>query len=243
MLASGDSSDQIFAVNFEKEVGAYLEPHHHARTLHERRMRRLTGERPLPVTSICTQAPPNKRNSASVDQGQLPFEDGRYSNITDTLDGIFGFAPDESKGPNFDGMTRKKNEFIYKHNDREIAHDVFEDGTPSATVAFERLSKILRDKAYCRFKNLRDCFRLVDLNKSGKISRVEMHDFFSQFNLNHTDADMFFESLDPDPVLDQISYHHFLREFTNLIQPGVYNNDVEVSKNLVYGSGWLRKLG
>ena len=36
------------------------------------------------------------------------------------------------------------------------------------------LSAILQSKAYCRFNNVREAFRMVDLDKSGRVDREEM---------------------------------------------------------------------
>ncbi len=146
-----------------------------------------------------------------------------YSGITHSLDGVFGFsASNKSHKIDISSMVRVQDYMLHRQSPRRVCHDEFNG--PKGTAAgisdktmvdhaasMKRLFGTLRKKVYCRFSNLRAAFRLVDLDHSGSIARDEFHDFFHQLCLSEADADMFFDTLDPDEN-DEVSYKVFNRE-------------------------------
>lgn len=90
-------------------------------------------------------------------------------------------------------------------------------------VDIAKRTKVILDsigaKAAFKFRNLRDAFRLVDVDKGGTVSKDEMRDFFRQFNMPAADADLLFDSLDYDGS-GELDYVEFMEHFGPVIQPG-----------------------
>jgi len=106
-------------------------------------------------------------------------------------------------------------------------------------------------KAAFKFRNLRDAFRLVDVDKSGSVNKEEMRDFFRQFNLPYTEADLLFDYLDYDES-GELDYIEFMEHFGPVIQPGCSNWRPKDARSRLDGGGVydnnvvgnsLRKLG
>eukprot|EP00392_Amoebophrya_sp_AT5.2_P013262 g13380.t1 len=131
--------------------------------------------------------------------------------------------------------------------------------------------RLLQQKAYCRFRNVREAFRLLDVDKSGRVDRAEIRMFFNQFNLSEEGADIVFDSMlqgieqqrqgsDAGEEEEEVDYFLFMQKFGSLLQPGGDEQQTsgtggggpspsgtgttaKRTPNLVYGPGWLRKLG
>eukprot|EP00397_Hematodinium_sp_SG-2012_P015089 GEMP01015361.1.p1 GENE.GEMP01015361.1~~GEMP01015361.1.p1 ORF type:complete len:329 (-),score=61.39 GEMP01015361.1:1852-2838(-) len=110
---------------------------------------------------------------------------------------------------------------------------------------------LISQKAAFKFRNVRDAFRLVDVDKSGSVTRREMHIFFRQFNLPKRQADLLFDELDQDDS-GEIDYVEFMDHFGSVIQPGSGGFRATHYKSPMEGApihannavGWsLRKLG
>lgn len=111
--------------------------------------------------------------------------------------------------------------------------------------------EILASKAHFKFRNVRDAFRLVDVDKSGLVNRQEMHIFVRQFNLPVQYADLLFDAIDVDNN-GHIDYVEFMEHFGPVIQPGcqpfhTYRSPLSKAGQRMFepnAVGWsLRKLG
>ncbi|CAD7937839.1 unnamed protein product [Amoebophrya sp. A25] len=194
--------------------------------------------------NYCGKRPVRKEVEVAICRGSKHY-DVQGSKIVNTLDGLFGFGNVPKTEVAFPSMTDEAENHVGKQGDRVVARDTW--GCDKA-VAMDRLAKVLQHKAYCRFRNVREAFRLVDLDKSGRVDRSEMRGFFSQFNLSDASADLFFDSLGPNEN-DEIDYVVFMNRFGSIVLPGAYATEsatqehAQEPRNLVYGPGWLRKLG
>jgi len=110
---------------------------------------------------------------------------------------------------------------------------------------------IISQKAHLKFKNVRDAFRLVDVDKSGLVNRQEMSVFVRQFNLPLQYGDLLFDAMDADNS-GYIDYVEFMEHFGPVIQPGcqpfhTYRSPLSRAGQRMFepnAVGWsLRKLG
>lgn len=182
--------------------------------------------------------------STSIVHPRRQTEDFGSSAVVNTLDGVFGYAHCDIPAVDYIGMSRKPNHQIGKNCQRKVNMDAFNDGDLYKDEAMKQLLEVLAKKAYCKFRNVKDAFRLLDTDKSGKVDRMEMREFFEQFNLSSASADLFFDNMNPDEN-GELDFAVFMDRFGTVIQPGARTTSeiVKQPMNLVYGPGWLRKLG
>lgn len=86
-------------------------------------------------------------------------------------------------------------------------------------IQTKAIQDLITQKSAFKFRNVRDAFRLVDVDKSGTVTRREMHIFFRQFNLPGHQADLLFDALDRDDS-GELDYVEFMDYFGSYIQPG-----------------------
>jgi len=80
--------------------------------------------------------------------------------------------------------------------DKEAAATGRREGFESIDEDFRDVLQLIGNKSHEKFGNLRQAFRFVDGEKTGTISRSEMHYFFRAFNLPVAIADRFHNRLD-----------------------------------------------
>lgn len=80
------------------------------------------------------------------------------------------------------------------------------------------------EKIPMSFRNPRDAFRDLDLQKTGRITRAEMHNFFRLFNRTDEIADKVFDLLEPEGI-GYIEYDAFLSHFDEVLNPAFKKTD------------------
>jgi len=89
---------------------------------------------------------------------------------------------------------------------------------------FKEMCAMLGRKASLRYKTVRQCFRHLDADHNGTISRSEIVDFFRLFTLSSEFANTFFDMMDVDQSGD-ISYNELRSIMAPYIQPGYEGHD------------------
>jgi Ca2+-binding EF-hand superfamily protein len=69
-----------------------------------------------------------------------------------------------------------------------------------------------------KFKHQRDAFRMLDLQRDGRITRTEMRGFFRGFGWGEKVADRMFDMLKEEPH-DEVDYKSFMSHFDKIIGP------------------------
>merc|ERR1719316_1075378 len=80
--------------------------------------------------------------------------------------------------------------------------------------------ELIGQKAFFKFRNVKDAFRTIDQDRSGSVDKQEMQAFFRQFSLPEETASLLFDYLDRDES-GELDYVEFMRHFGPIIQPGV----------------------
>merc|ERR1719337_776104 len=80
--------------------------------------------------------------------------------------------------------------------------------------------ELIGQKAFFKFRNVKDAFRTIDQDRSGSVEKQEMQAFFRQFSLPEETASLLFDYLDRDES-GELDYVEFMRHFGPIIQPGV----------------------
>jgi len=92
--------------------------------------------------------------------------------------------------------------------------------TPTVERDFQGLLDLVRDKVRQRFANPRECFRFVDGDQDGSISRGEMRYFFRAFNVPAEQSDSFFDCLD-EGGNGEVEFNTFVK----FVGPTVWPNE------------------
>merc|ERR1719316_2606773 len=93
-----------------------------------------------------------------------------------------------------------------------------------------QIARIVGDKMHLKFKNVRDAFRALDLDKDGTVSRQELQMFFAGFGLPKEAADTVFTALDEDGS-ENVDYSEFMGLFGPIIAPGHQARSTDEIKN------------
>lgn len=84
-----------------------------------------------------------------------------------------------------------------------------------------QLAEIIGAKAHAKYRCLRDCFRFVDEDKDGTVSRTECLRFMEVFGFPHSVGDHVYDLLlDKTGHSGEVDFHTFLSTFGPYIQPG-----------------------
>jgi hypothetical protein len=83
----------------------------------------------------------------------------------------------------------------------------------------EEMSRLVGKSMAAKFKTVRDCFRFIDEDKSGTLSRQEIQRLFKQFNYNKDFANEFFDLIDIDGS-EEIDFNELRAFIGPHIQPG-----------------------
>lgn len=87
----------------------------------------------------------------------------------------------------------------------------------------EEMTHLIGTKAHQRFRNPRECFRSVDDDKDGRLSRTEVVRFVERLGLPRSTANhVFNELLDGGEGDGTVSFLKFMETFGPIIQPGYY---------------------
>eukprot|EP00931_Biecheleriopsis_adriatica_P056573 TRINITY_DN33525_c0_g1_i1.p1 TRINITY_DN33525_c0_g1~~TRINITY_DN33525_c0_g1_i1.p1 ORF type:complete len:595 (-),score=132.43 TRINITY_DN33525_c0_g1_i1:75-1859(-) len=78
------------------------------------------------------------------------------------------------------------------------------------------LMQDLGDKLPAKFKRMSDAFKCLDLERNGRITRLEMHDFFRGFGHSEAQADKVFDLLDQD-MDGEINFKLFMSHFDRVL--------------------------
>lgn len=85
----------------------------------------------------------------------------------------------------------------------------------------QQLAEIIGAKAHAKYRCLRDCFRFVDEDKDGTVSRTECLRFMEVFGFPHAVGDHVYDLLlDKSGHSGEVDFKTFLNTFGPYIQPG-----------------------
>jgi len=84
---------------------------------------------------------------------------------------------------------------------------------------FHALLDLIGHKAATKFKTVTQCFRMLDVEQRGLVSRPDIYSLFRRFHLPEDYADKFFDYMDVNGN-DELSYTEVTRVIGNYIQPG-----------------------
>jgi Ca2+-binding EF-hand superfamily protein len=103
-------------------------------------------------------------------------------------------------------LTRSKSARYQVEQDAEMRHEL------------KALMIDIGRKLPLKFKHQRDAFRMLDLQRDGRITRTEMRSFFRGFGWGDQVADKMFDMLKEEPH-DEVDYKSFMSHFDKIIGP------------------------
>eukprot|EP00397_Hematodinium_sp_SG-2012_P009167 GEMP01009243.1.p1 GENE.GEMP01009243.1~~GEMP01009243.1.p1 ORF type:complete len:545 (+),score=80.84 GEMP01009243.1:39-1673(+) len=90
---------------------------------------------------------------------------------------------------------------------------------PDSRKELDKILRVITEKAAVKWRLARDCFRYVDTDHNGFVTRDEVRGFLGTFSLPHYTADLLFKALDTDND-GKVNYNEFVDYFAPHIQPG-----------------------
>jgi Ca2+-binding EF-hand superfamily protein len=93
-----------------------------------------------------------------------------------------------------------------------------EENVRRAHEDFKDLLQVIGNKVPTKFPSLRHCWRYVDNDHDGKVSRSELRSFFRAFNLEQGLADNLYDRMVSD-CSGEIFYEHFIRYLGPFVAP------------------------
>jgi len=93
----------------------------------------------------------------------------------------------------------------------------------------EKMLRVVTEKAAVKWRKARECFRYVDADLMGFVTRDEVRRFLGHFGLPNYVADTLFRQLDLDKD-GKVDYREFVDYFSPYIQPGLVVKRNKVSK-------------
>lgn len=95
-------------------------------------------------------------------------------------------------------------------------HEAQIDQDPNLRHELKALMIDIGRKLPLKFKHQRDAFRMLDLQRDGRITRTEMQSFFRGFGWGEQVADRMFDMLKEEPH-DEVDYKSFMSHFDKII--------------------------
>jgi len=92
------------------------------------------------------------------------------------------------------------------------------DQDPEVRNELKNLMVDIGRKLPLKFKQQRDAFRMLDLQRDGRITRTEMHGFFRGLGWDETRANWLFDMLKEDPH-GEVDYKSFMSHFDRILGP------------------------
>mmetsp|Transcript_37627 Transcript_37627/g.99534 ORF Transcript_37627/g.99534 Transcript_37627/m.99534 type:complete len:308 (+) Transcript_37627:3-926(+) len=102
---------------------------------------------------------------------------------------------------------------------RTERHHYGSDPNAELKTELRELFKDLGRKLAFKFKHMRDAFRMLDLERNGRITRQEMRSFFRGFGHDEILADRIYDLL-VDPDTDAVDFGEFMQQFEVVLGPG-----------------------
>lgn len=136
-----------------------------------------------------------------------------FGHSEEVADRIFDLLDDELEGEvnyaafmsNFDCVLGPQ--FRRAHRAPLISVD-----DPRLEKEVNAIAVAIRERLTTKYRDLRDAFRALDLDKDGSVSRTELRTFFKSFGMPPGSADKFFTALDEDDS-GSVQYDEFVRLF------------------------------
>lgn len=193
--------------DFQTMMGPVIQPDHYAS--------KLTSPRKTPRAFAGGQAEDSLKSQAAVQLYKThtsDFEPPKMMRLT-TTDGLE--LPPGRKLPELSPREGKARQTHALHG------DAFTEGKQLDLKTRRELRKLMSDigtKLPLKFKHVRDAFRVLDLQRNGCITRVEMRGFFRGFGHDADVADTVFDLCDEDGT-GEVDFASFMLHFDPVLGP------------------------
>jgi Ca2+-binding EF-hand superfamily protein len=142
---------------------------------------------------------------------------GPYVSPDPTALRLDGFkAPKKTK--HFDPSMLVRFEGPHAHPRRDHSKTYELDQDPDVRNELKNLMIDIGRKLPLKFPQQRDAFRMLDLQRDGRITRTEMRGFFRGLGWDATVADRLFDMLKEDPY-GEVDYKSFMSHFDRILGP------------------------